>query len=107
MRVAPVGLYVWAQRGSKGVAEAFELGREAAALTHGHPTGNLSAGVLAALVHQLLDGATLDAALDAAITLLVERDGHGETLGALQGARARANVKRGCGYRRTGSGLDR
>jgi ADP-ribosylglycohydrolase len=90
MRVAPVGLYVWAQHGGNGIAQAFELGCEAAALTHGHPTGSLSAGVLAALVQQLTDGATLDTALDAAIALLVRRDDHAETLSALHGARALA-----------------
>lgn len=92
MRVAPVGLYVWAQHGGDGIAQAFELGREAAALTHGHPTGNLSAGVLAALVHQLAHGATLDAALDAATVLLTKREDHVETLNALQSARALAKA---------------
>ena len=87
MRVAPVGLYVWTNRGGGGAAQAFELGCQAAALTHGHPTGHLSAGVLAALIQQLVDGASLDVALDAATALLLPREAHSETLQALQAAR--------------------
>lgn len=91
MRVAPVGLYAWAQRGSQGIGEAFDLGCQAAALTHGHPTGYLSAGVMAALVQQLVEGISPDVALDAATALLVARDDHAETLHALQRARVMAS----------------
>ena len=47
MRVAPVGLAL-------GVDDPFRLGCEVAALTHGHPTGQLAAGFLAQLVRDLL-----------------------------------------------------
>ena len=50
MRVAPVGLV-----GHDCMAgPVFHLGAESAALTHGHPSGYLSAGVMAALIHSLL-----------------------------------------------------
>jgi len=48
MRVAPVGL--WCARLDEGMSperiakHAFELGADTAALTHGHPTGQLAAG---------------------------------------------------------------
>jgi hypothetical protein len=48
------------------VEEAFELGAELAALTHGRPSGLLPAGVLAVLVQELADGRSLCDALDTA-----------------------------------------
>ena len=46
MRVAPVGLFM-SRLGAEVLPEdAFRLGQEIAALTHGHPTGSLTAGVL-------------------------------------------------------------
>jgi ADP-ribosyl-[dinitrogen reductase] hydrolase len=52
MRVAPFGLI---ERFSP--EEAFEHAAHAAAITHTHPSGYLSAGAMAALVRLLLDGA--------------------------------------------------
>lgn len=43
--------------------ESFELGRQIAALTHGHPTGQLTAGGLASLVLQSVGGSRLREAL--------------------------------------------
>ncbi|MFP4649262.1 MAG: ADP-ribosylglycohydrolase family protein, partial [Halorhodospira sp.] len=63
MRMAPVGLFVWRRHephlGRGSVEEAFRLGTELAALTHGHPTGSLAGGALAVLVLALADGASL------------------------------------------------
>ncbi len=59
MRVAPVGLL--ADRD-----DAFVLGRDTAALTHGHPSGYLASGVMAALVAGLRDGMSLRDAYEAA-----------------------------------------
>jgi ADP-ribosylglycohydrolase len=56
MRAAPAGLV-----GER--ADAFDLGCETAALTHGHPSGYLAAGALAALVASQLDGGYLGGAL--------------------------------------------
>lgn len=46
MRVAPVGLLASAD-------DAFDLGCEIAALTHGHPSGYLASGALALLIARL------------------------------------------------------
>lgn len=47
MRVAPVGLF--AATGQYN-GSAFELGSDAARITHGHPSGHISAGALAEIV---------------------------------------------------------
>ncbi len=77
MRVAPVGLYLWP---GDGVGRGFALACEAAAITHGHPSGILPAGVLAEVILQLLHGATLPRALELARTELQRHDDHQETL---------------------------
>nr|WP_280553527.1 ADP-ribosylglycohydrolase family protein [Halomonas sp. 25-S5] len=77
MRVAPVGLYLWPIR---DVGRAFELACEAAAITHGHPSGILPAGVLAEVILQLLHGNTLPIALELAKEELQNHDDHLETL---------------------------
>jgi ADP-ribosylglycohydrolase len=58
MRIAPVGLL-------DGGPDPFALGCDLAALTHGHPSGYLTAGALALLVARLVAGDGLDPALDA------------------------------------------
>jgi ADP-ribosylglycohydrolase len=85
MRIAPVGLL-----GAESEHDPFELGCDLAALTHGHPCGYLAAGAMALVVARLLDGASLDAALDAAERALRERPCHEQTLDALCAARALA-----------------
>jgi ADP-ribosylglycohydrolase len=73
MRVAPIGMLFHALSTSnpdarvENLQRAFDLGCDAAALTHGHPTGFLAAGVMAALVFELLDGAELLSAIERAI----------------------------------------
>lgn len=92
MRVAPVGMLFHAlsktraSTRSENVWRAFDLGCEAAALTHGHPTGFLTAGVMAALIFELLDGIDLSAAINRVIPMLTTRDRHEETLSAIQKA---------------------
>jgi ADP-ribosylglycohydrolase len=88
MRAAPVGLY--AARAHTLAARTFQLGVDTAAVTHGHPTGQLTAGVLAVVVQELCGGAALDDALDVATACLTARAGHAETLDALDRARALA-----------------
>jgi len=82
MRVAPVGLFV------DRPEEAFDLGCSVAALTHGHPSGFLSAGVMAAVVCCLANGVELPAAIDRALPLLKSRREHQEVLRALEGTLA-------------------
>lgn len=90
MRVAPVGLFFWPARDG---ATAFDLGVEAAAITHGHPSGHLTGGVLAAMILYLLHGDSLLDALEKARTLLVEHDGHEEILNALNLAEVLASER--------------
>jgi ADP-ribosylglycohydrolase len=77
MRVAPLGAVPtgW-----------FELGARAAALTHGHPSGYLSAGVLAHLVGELVRGRGLPEAIERARSELVAWPRHEETVRALDAA---------------------
>lgn len=89
MRAAPAAL--WSQGEP---SEVFRVGVEAAALTHGHPSGYLSAGMLAAIVQQLLCGADLAAAIAVARAELLRWPGHGEQLAALDAAVALARQGR-------------
>src|SRR4051794_36361595 len=89
MRVAPAGLM-----GRAYGADVFELGRDTAALTHGHPSGYLAAGAMAGVIAFLLRGKPLDEALDDTAAKLAEYDGQEETLTALRAARALAASER-------------
>jgi ADP-ribosyl-[dinitrogen reductase] hydrolase len=79
MRVAPVAFGT--------PIDAFELAAECAALTHGHPSGFLSAGVLGSVIAGLFAGQPLDVALDGATERLRTCDRHDETLAAIVAAR--------------------
>jgi ADP-ribosyl-[dinitrogen reductase] hydrolase len=81
MRIAPVGLVAPRYR-------AFDLGAEVAALTHGHPSGYLAAGFMAAVIAAIRDGDRLDAALDNAMADLERHEGHEETSAAVSSARS-------------------
>ena len=80
MRAAPVA--VW----SHDPAEVFHAAVGTAALTHGHPSGYLSAGVLAVIVHQLIRAEPLISAVRVARELLLRRPGHEEQLQLLDTA---------------------
>jgi ADP-ribosylglycohydrolase len=84
MRVAPAGLFAWRLRQYESPHDAFRLGTELAGLTHGHPTGALTGGVLAVLILALTDGASLPEALAASKTILRTEPGHEETLRAIE-----------------------
>lgn len=90
MRVAPVGLFAWRLRQQQSPEDAFRLGTDLAALTHGHPTGALTGGVLAVLILALIDGASLPEALAASKALLCTEPRHEETLHAIEMAEAMA-----------------
>ena len=88
MRSAPFGLLVgWEPQ------LVFQLAVECAAQTHGHPTGVLSAGAFAVIVHALARGDSLDAAVQQALAQLAPRPGHQETTDALK--RALGAVRQG------------
>jgi ADP-ribosylglycohydrolase len=76
MRIAPLGVAL-------GTDRAFDLGVEAAAMTHGHPLGYLPAGVLAAWVSVLIEGAGLADGLSAARGYLAGKGGAAEDLALL------------------------
>ena len=78
MRSAPVGLF---RRFDP--KQAFELGARSAAITHGHPSGYLSAGMVPAIVRHLMDGMDIRAATEAGLQILKGWDGHEETLHAV------------------------
>ena len=84
MRVAPVGLRF------ADPEEAFRTGCEVAAITHGHPSGYLPAGFLAALVSSLSRGEDFPPSIDRATVLLRAWKGHAETLAAVERAVAGA-----------------
>lgn len=79
MRIAPIGLVARAD-------DAFELGCEVAALTHGHPSGALSAGFLAYLIRRIIEGNSLQNAIIMAKDVLRTHQNHAEVLNALNAA---------------------
>lgn len=83
MRVAPIGMFAagGAQPGATDdrARNAFELARETAALTHGHPTGQLPASLFAAIITQLLQGTSLPDAIAHGMDLLRQYPDHEET----------------------------
>lgn len=93
MRVAPVGLFAWRVGQQDAPQETFRLGAELAALTHGHPTGSLTGGVLAVLIQGLTDGATLSDVLNTAKSILRAEANHEETLCSLEKAEELARTK--------------
>lgn len=86
MRVAPVGLFC-----RKEVS--FEMAAEIAALTHGHPSGYLSAGALAYLIALIIEGRELEAAVAETLTELKGYANHEECAGSLVQA---VDLSRGC-----------
>ena len=80
MRVAPVALY------EQDTERAFDVGCEVAAITHGHPTGYLAAGCLAAIIAEIMHGVGLRKAVDRAMAILADKPRHEETTGCLEHA---------------------
>lgn len=81
MRVAPIGLF---GSHSESLKPTFDLACKAAALTHGHPTGQLASGALAGLVYHLANGSSLPEAIDIVLSLLRAYDDACETIGAIE-----------------------
>jgi ADP-ribosylglycohydrolase len=91
MRIAPVGLFAWRLNQDNLPMDTFKLGKEIAALTHGHPTGILTSGFLAVLIQFLVHGISMKEALQKAKQCLkTERDNE-ETLHAIELAEELAN----------------
>lgn len=87
MRSAPIGVV------ASSADEAFSMGRDAAALTHGHPSGYLSAAYLAVVVFACVRGVPLLQAMEIADGLLVAEAGHEEMAAIL--TRVRRLAERG------------
>ncbi len=81
MRVAPVGLVFQGEN-----EYAFQVACELAAITHGHPSGYLSAGFFASVISQLAIAVPFEQALQNTTTILKKREGMEETLFAVQNA---------------------
>jgi ADP-ribosylglycohydrolase len=76
MRVAPAGLFFPPKT-------AFAMAVDFAAITHGHPSGYLSAGALAYMIAAIIEGQDLRQAATGAIAALRKYDGHEECLRSL------------------------
>ncbi|GAO29934.1 ADP-ribosylglycohydrolase family protein [Geofilum rubicundum] len=101
MRVAPVGLLFMGE-----AEEAFRIACETSAITHGHVTGYLSAGVLAAIISELAVGKRLTEGVAKAKEILKRWEGHGETLRAIEKAEDLFVKMRGNRDRVTGETLE-
>lgn len=88
MRIAPVGLLHF-----DTPSEAFRIGCELAAITHGHVSGYLSAGFLSALLCYIIQGDPLQKATTKTIAHLQEYSGHEETLNAVNTAVKLAEIR--------------
>jgi ADP-ribosylglycohydrolase len=79
-RTAPIGLaYTDSEK-------CFSLGCASAALTHGHPNGYLSAGLLAALISRIVGGETLSDAMAEATRILKKHHHHEVCLRSIEAA---------------------
>lgn len=81
MRVAPCGLAAGSRE------RAFQLARDTGVITHGHPSGYLSAAYFAALIWDLTRGNTLPGAMSQADRLLAAERGTDELQRILDRAR--------------------
>lgn len=79
MRVAPAGLFYPKE-------QAFDMAVDFTALTHGHPSGYLSAGALAFIISLIIDGSDIETAVKDTLMELTKHKGHEECYQALQNA---------------------
>jgi ADP-ribosylglycohydrolase len=95
MRAAPFGLFAFTlpetQAGRREFA--FTMGCNSAMLTHGHPSGYLSAGALALMVLELVSGRTMPEALAIAMLHLQGHEGSEELIEILEKAKTLADSK--------------
>ncbi len=83
MRITPIACFAGSDDDS-AAAEVFQSAKEAAWITHGHPSGFLSAAAFCVIVHALLWGLPIDLGIQRAKTLLQREDGSDETLAAME-----------------------
>ena len=82
MRVAPAGLFYR--------NNAFQAGAEFAAITHGYPSGYLSAGAFAHIVAMIIEGHSIEDAVISTLKMLERYDNHKECKDSLIKAMALA-----------------
>jgi ADP-ribosyl-[dinitrogen reductase] hydrolase len=112
MRMAPVGMY-YAHSLSRErhpdrlISSIFATGNDLAAITHGHPSGCLSAGALAVMVSLVLVGNSLTDAIHAAKEELRNHPSHKETLAAIEKAErlAKSRPRERAALRELGKGF--
>lgn len=78
MRMAPVGLMYFGEN-----EMSFRIACELSAITHGHPTGYLSAGFFASVISDLAVQIDLETAIQNALEILTAQQNHRETLNAV------------------------
>jgi len=88
VRSAPIGLYFFREP-----EKAFRIGCEVAALTHGHSDAFLSAGYLSCLMAFVIQGLSLEDAVQRALSLLKEEKNSETVQGALEKALGLATEK--------------
>jgi len=81
MRVAPAGLMF-----HDSPDQAFRVAADCAAITHGHPSGYLSAGVLAYIIAAVLNGESIQQAAESSLDTLGRYEGYEETLSFVEKA---------------------
>ena len=79
MRIAPVGLFYEKD-------QAFSLGMELAAITHGHPSAYISAGALSYMIACIIEGYDLYESVKMALDKIKEEKGYEETFNNLNTA---------------------
>jgi ADP-ribosylglycohydrolase len=112
MRMAPVGLYFAHTMSRENnpncfLSKIFATGNELASITHGHPSGCLSAGAFAVMVSLLLVGSSLADAIQAAKEELRQHSSHKETLAAIEKAEcfAKSRPRERAALRELGKGF--
>ena len=80
MRAAPAGL------ATDDAVQAYRLGRDLAALTHGHPSGWIAAGAFAAIICELVNGIEPAQAVQTSLLLVESEEAGNEVAQALHQA---------------------
>lgn len=79
MRVAPIGLMF---EGKK----AFQIACECAAITHGHPSGYISAGIFACIIAEIILGIDIKESVNIALNIAKDYEGHEECIAVIKKA---------------------
>ena len=103
MRTAPFGLRLY-----KDPDLAFEAGARCASLTHGSPDAYLSAGLISAIISNIIIGKDLDYAVDDSIEILKKYKGHDNLLELIDKARqlSKSKLAEKAAIRKIGAGND-